>query len=138
MRYCAYRGCVNNRRNCPGKRFYQFPEEQHIRSVWAEACEPSANRMRYICIDHFPDTVFLQRDIIMAVPVDKRRLKQGAVPLSEERQTDRSGRIRAREHKRCVVEAMQDYETMIENEAAMETERQAAEQAPRSVETQTR
>lgn len=137
MRYCAIKSCKNTDKNRPDIRFYEFPKSSETRSVWESFCGPSSASVRYICQEHFSDESWSLKDILLKSPPDKRRLKDGAIPVinlpEQEEQSDRGNRANIRKRKRLVSELVFEHDQAIEDEA----QRSYQDQLPKSVATQT-
>lgn len=114
MRGCSVLGCPNTNNNQPGLRYYEFPKNTKIRSVWNQFCRPSNASRRVICQEHFSDESWTTRDVLLNIPLNKRRLKADAIPVKnvpdQLEQSYRRKRALIRERKRLVSEAIFEHE----------------------------
>lgn len=126
----SYRCCVANCNNTnthnskatfyAGK-FIRFPDNKEKRQRWNQITGSNTDVKKYICSEHFTDNDWRVQDIIMNVPLAKRKIKPEAVPSRKLPKSttkinasdiDSSVNMDKGMRKRLVAEALAAYEQM--------------------------
>lgn len=112
MRCCAIEGCANKRNSRKQIRFFPFPTDEHVHSLWAAVCKREV-ALRFVCEDHFDEESWSMKDRLLNMPISKRRLLPGAVPtlnLSETVSVDVPAAEQEKARKELIADALSEYD----------------------------
>ena len=122
MGKCRVKNCGNYPAKVgisPDIRFHKFPNELDRFLLWRKATGDASlvpTSSNYICSVHFDRSAINLKDLLLGVPIRKRRLAENAVPTLflpasiSSVSCDRSNRQKTRAKKRLVSEIFEDYD----------------------------
>lgn len=121
---CKVEGCENSyhEKNRDGLQisFHRFPSTDEVRcQQWIDAagCDALPTKTwaakSVICSEHFAESAFRLQDILLKVPIEKRRLNEKAVPTLKLPGTSTGARLKkawAKERQVLVANIMKTHE----------------------------
>lgn len=120
MVVCAVLGCNNTpdrKNNEKTLKYHYFPRDAKMCKLWISAC---GNKKEYslknsrVCSEHFIESDYTLKDILLNVPMHKRALRKESVPSkklpNELELSARDKRQEIRESKRIVNDCLSAFE----------------------------
>ncbi|XP_055628124.1 zinc finger protein 675-like [Toxorhynchites rutilus septentrionalis] len=121
MVQCAVSGCINYENDIigPKKRFFRFPKNRELCSLWINVCEADSDlnvAKARVCSDHFLDEDYRLKDILLNTVWSKRMLREDAVPsqlLPAGNNFVAKNEITVSERKEIVQKAISEYDRIM-------------------------
>ena len=113
---CAVLGCKNSKGSREASRddlcFYPFPKEDHLFLKWEKAAGAgtlSRAKTNYICSAHFDRSCYRLQEILLKVPIGKRKLVENSVPSLNIPKTVRAEIEDILQRKKLVLELLAEH-----------------------------